>query len=623
MKKVLFFLLILFLSAGPMKGMDDFDPDFHWREMHYYAKSRSDWFKETCKTLTNESRDLKERFALAKKIIPGVNESEIPVPSSLSLKTQKVMQLKKGINGILSDLIFASLYWDFLERTLAFYINSNAEEGRKSVLLHFARELNNFDEFARGDLLQNLKSNYIGEEFFINRAIYEEVERLSWHYSIEIPKLALLVDQQTKEEINLQELRFSNMNFSATGSLEAASNQCPYFMSQLLNERRQQNSVRANENLPPDLFHPKMRGFQSYILPTSGPIFIQELEEEPTKTPKKTKNREIKKTSEPKTKPIRSTSPLQQDPVPPKPEPIPVAESPALPVFSPVIFVPEPIIPLKPQKVDLRDIPFHIEHRSLTSYTFRDRTYSLPLFHEKMTCFDLSFLKEIKRMIHTSPKTDRVPNLAKGSLTLHFQVEGRDAQVTIGFDELFVSGGKFFGREDFNFKKKHHLVNGMQDMLTEEEREYIYKLPFDKKWIPLGIALEKKLRRDVIGGPWRRNCLDSEALFLLRVRERLPQILKDIVKNGSVVLQGMVLGISSYRDACPDCQKLIQGFQWSLPYIISTIRVPNLVMDSNFATLALIFGHKRLLEDVNVKLIHKPASLTPKKNKLICIQSKE
>jgi len=54
MRRFFLFFLVSLFCLNSLKAMNDFDPDFHWEEMHYYAKSRSDWHKDACQKLSND-----------------------------------------------------------------------------------------------------------------------------------------------------------------------------------------------------------------------------------------------------------------------------------------------------------------------------------------------------------------------------------------------------------------------------------------------------------------------------------------------------------------------------------------------------------------------------------------
>ncbi len=141
----------------------------------------------------------------------------------------------------------------------------------------------------------------------------------------------------------------------------------------------------------------------------------------------------------------------------------------------------------------------------------------------------------------------------------------------------------------------------------------------------LGIAREKKLRSQAVGGPWRSNCVDSAALLLFHLIKKLPGILDGVTAEyqGEIVtMKGAVIGVSSYRGCC--CEKLSQGFGWNLHEAILRSKHKQLLVDKNFATLANTLGHIRSesrLEHAPPRFISGHASLEPYKHKLICTQS--
>ena len=613
--------------------------------------------------------DLKERSAFAKQIFPSINESDIQMSKGLSLKTQQIQRSKKIINAVLNDMIYGSIFWNFLERSLEFYCNTthNNIEARKTILPHLARELIHFDKFAAEDLKNGPEIDYYNEEFFVNRTIFEECAVLANYYEIEIEHITQAINSQTKQSVNLTELREQNAPLEIVTEPRKASDKLPFFMEQLINYRTYQSSTSAQECLLTDLSNAKMKAFQAYILPVSGPAFVRELSQnsiienkEPSKkepvkaTPKnktsgsakKKKKTTHKKLDQQDVSSLEPTKPVQEvqdqvsmtDVETNKAADIPLileedkSKSTENKLILKRIIAPQetkPVIsdraPIVLKRINLRDIKFHVEQRDSTSYSYKGVVYSLPFFQKSLQHFDIGFLEQIKKMTHLSPKTDKLPNLAQGFITFHFQVGKEDRCEIINVKDLFLSGGKFFGEADISFKKDNRIINAMQDMLTENEKGAIYSQPLNKRGIPLGIAMEKKLRSQIIGGPWRSNCLDSEALFLLRVTKSLPQILKTLTSDSQdqpVKINGVVLGISSYRDCCPNCQNLIQGFQWTLPNTILSSNIPGLTLDDKFASLAITFGKIR---PENTKYKHPileflkgQTNLEPGKHKLIC-----
>jgi hypothetical protein len=97
--------------------------------------------------------------------------------------------------------------------------------------------------------------------------------------------------------------------------------------------------------------------------------------------------------------------------------------------------------------------------------------------------------------------------------------------------------------------------------------------------------------------------------------------------NGSdqpLTLKHVVLSISSYRDCCLNCQKLIQGFQWQLRNLILGFNVSNLIIDNNFGTLAIVKGHIRptgQYPEEPFTLTKGPINLEATRHTLVCTQS--
>ena|SRR3990167_10070506 len=114
------------------------------------------------------------------------------------------------------------------------------------------------------------------------------------------------------------------------------------------------------------------------------------------------------------------------------------------------------------------------------------------------------------------------------------------------------------------------------------------------------------------------HCVDSEAILLLRLVQRLPSFLYQMHevsgKDDVITITGLILGISSYRDCCLKCQRLIQGFQWAVKDILQNALDERMRIDDNFGTLAITYGHTRLKfcegelepEFLNTDFIFKP-----------------
>ncbi len=657
----------------------EFNSEASWSDMHNLARSRAEWFQKTISDLTNPHIPLEEKVISATKICPELCELEIPAPKGLSKETKLRIKQEKILKTVLSDLLYSQLYWNFLERTLEFYYSpeNSLSTIRQAVLPHLSRELINFDYYARDELPKKYK--YCLEEYFINRAIFKECEALADHWGLAIDQPVEMTRPGTKEPVRLDTESDLKGFTLIEGESVKASKKEPYFMEQILYFRRTAlNSV-------PDANHPMMQAFQAYTLPDSGPIFITPISSgakagpsltfsemnEPSrkkgrkssKNKKKGQSSKTATTFEKKIKPnkketeeLLSIEPISQEEQSstsprkaPYLEPI-VGSSSLSSVVKPeclkdpktseikekklekadhTLPINAPILPFAPRMLNMRDVELHIEHRDSTNYAFQGKVYNFPFAAKSPDCFSIDFLRKIKEMTHLSPKTDKLPNLAQGAITFHYEIGSQQKRKTIKLDELFLSGGKFFGKEDLGFKRDHKIVNAMQDMLPQEERAYIYDLPMEQKGIPLGIAMEKRLRRLVIGGAWKDNCVDSEAILILKLLQKLPNILKYDLMNGArepITLKHAVLSILSYRDCCPKCSELIQGFQGQLPYLIYELNIPRLSIAADFGTLAIVKGHVPL----NGKYPQKMAALTKGiisvesgSHTLVCVSSQQ
>ena len=285
-------LVFFFLSFHSLNWAAEFDqglpitpsldPEVHWRDMLNHTQTRSQWFMETTQALSDSKLPLEQRYAIAQKISPKIDDSMVIVSVMLSRGTQQKLRYTKVINVVLSDLIYASLYWKFLERNIEFYSQEphNTLEIRKSVLPHLARELIHADSYAMGDLKNESTCKYTSEEFFLNRAIHEECEALAKYYEVAIEHMPPIIDKQTHEPITFSEMKSSALSsITVISDPEAASNILPYFMEQLIHYRNFLNRLNVNGRSIPDLNDPRLMIFQSYILPWSGPTLIDALKQ--------------------------------------------------------------------------------------------------------------------------------------------------------------------------------------------------------------------------------------------------------------------------------------------------------------------------------------------------------
>ncbi|MBX9805924.1 MAG: hypothetical protein K2Y18_09275 [Alphaproteobacteria bacterium] len=286
----------------------------------------------------------------------------------------------------------------------------------------------------------------------------------------------------------------------------------------------------------------------------------------------------------------------------------------------------------------IRDIEPHKEYRNLTQYRLEDTVYEFP-FEESPTCFDENFLRVLKEKIHHAQKdADKLPNVAKAAFTIFYQInDGTMEPLTIILNEVFLAGGKFLKKSDIEFKKRYRIVNAMQDLLNDKEKDDIYGRAPDDKSIALGKFMEAKLRQEVIGGAWKNNCLDSEAIFALILCKKIGYLLENKLQNtlnrqttNRVTIKHAVLAISSYRDCCQGCEDLIQGLQWRLRDIILNFNIGKLTVDPSFGTLAIVRGSSKLVSklkyktgDLEQSLEKGIAVLEPGIHKLVCVRVQE
>ncbi|MBX9704314.1 MAG: hypothetical protein K2X39_09200, partial [Silvanigrellaceae bacterium] len=480
------------------------------------------------------------------------NKSKTKDKSRLSPAFQKKTKELCFINVVTVDLSYSFLYWDFLSRVLSFYsepLNSTTEI-RSAVLPHLVRELINFDEFAVVDMEGDNRCRYAVEEFYINRAIYEDCKDLAVSYGIQIDKI---MQMKTEESDVARDLELSDIakveKVSLSKDTVKASNKLPYFMEQIIFHKRQAPS----DTSPPDLKKGMFLAFQEYILPSTGPIYVKEASltstnsesflpptlqatsarnkgkkkppvtkrnEHDKKHPKfpkqeqKDKRELVPQSSESVTSsesvstknssaelkieagiedekqtPSQVTAHLKLKTVDTRPTPVLEASTSASSTTVPVrprtqVALVKQAKLLKPLS-NIREVNFHIQHRSSSSYLFQGKEYPFTIGKEDLHCFSLNFLRDIKRMTHLSPSTDKLPNIALGAITFHYQVAGVDLTKTIKLAELFLSGGKYFDGEDLDFKARHKILNGLQDMLTSEDKKVVSSLRHPDKSIQL------------------------------------------------------------------------------------------------------------------------------------------
>jgi hypothetical protein len=646
-----------------------------WEQMHHLSSTRRGELFPILAKFRDEALSLEARFELSKIIAPLQDWKTIPIPKGLSLNKQKEFAQKKLVLAVYGDLFYTHLYWDFLSKSLSPYADltflaSENEALLQQLLPRLAGELEVFFSFCGGDLKQFPKIRFHNEEFFTTLAIYKQCESLANHWKIPIPKLVEFEkkgDLSREERKDRRHVEASGVSFILPKKDEKAVSKSPFFAEKSI-------SYHHSVGLQPFKFFdtdPTLALFQSYGLTPLGPLLsehiqaglclplsqAEERELKPAKATRKVKNTakpqkkksgKPKKQNPPSNPPSKPPSPkhavagveneisverseseeeaivVSQPKAQPKvPSAFPNAEQKKKPV--PVNTPAAPTLSSPPKRLQNQEIPFHISYLSheaaSSGYTYNGKSFSFP-FKSVLSNYDEAFLTKIKALTCLSPKDpDKLPNLATGWIRFH--LEGH-REACFALEENFLSGGRFFYEKDSNFKHQHHLINARQDMLTTQERLALDQFPEAKKGIPMGIAMEEKLRHNIMRGGWKDNALDSEALLLLRLQKKLPLFLRLLaVSYPQSTLTAVALGISSYKNPCPKCERLIQGFQHNLPYLFWHAKNDAIQIAPHLGSIALVYGHRagrfetRAITSVSVAMPH----LKPGAHALTCIHS--
>lgn len=279
------------------------------------------------------------------------------------------------------------------------------------------------------------------------------------------------------------------------------------------------------------------------------------------------------------------------------------------------------------KRLNIRDIKLNIEHNYSTNYMFNGQVFQPTLFESSHTFIRPGMLQHLKEMISSTPeKIDKLPNIAEGFITIHYEEDGISKHIIIDLKERFLSGKRFFAPKDLEFKKLKRIINTNQDMLDESQNKAIRKLASHKRGDFLARTMKEKLCQQILEGAWS-NCLDSEAILLLRLIQKLPSFLDQMHevsgKDSVINITGLVLGISSYRDCCFKCQQLIQGFQWAAKDILQNSMDERIKIDDNFGTLAITYGQARLkFNEGELEFLNSDVILKPGEHKLIRCRAK-
>ncbi len=266
--------------------------------------------------------------------------------------------------------------------------------------------------------------------------------------------------------------------------------------------------------------------------------------------------------------------------------------------------------PLLTEKWNIRDIKYNILRRdsACTSYL---------LHGNKDFYFDNSFAIENSRKtingdllqaLHLLFKRqkDAFPNLATGNITFHYLKNNNHYTKSIDLNELYLAGAYHFPPKDQNYKEmkqKYKIITANEDLIdNEEEERRIHSTNPEIKGMRLGELIEDYLRKEIIGGPFKKNDLDSEAVLMLRLIRKFPTFLQNLLDENpgeEIEIIALFLGIQSYRDCCSTCVSLIHGFQHAckdiLETIIKTIFTPNVIsVHQNFGTYVQTYGQVSL-----------------------------
>lgn len=209
--------------------------------------------------------------------------------------------------------------------------------------------------------------------------------------------------------------------------------------------------------------------------------------------------------------------------------------------------------------------------------------------------FDIGQLQRIKELTRLKPDSPKLPNLASAHLRFHYRVgeEGRIRDFIP--NTLYLSGGRRFPFDE-TYHVDAHIKNAYHNVLTPSE-QYAFRHTHDTqgRWSLLSKRMTQHLNKRVARGPWGVNCADSEGNLLLDLEASLPRYLRELneAAQGPLHIEGVVLGVSTYRDPCWRCRNLLQGFQQGLENALGVaIQGQNLpiTLASNLPSLVFGFG---------------------------------
>ncbi|MCA0369860.1 MAG: hypothetical protein LCH26_01995 [Proteobacteria bacterium] len=206
-----------------------------------------------------------------------------------------------------------------------------------------------------------------------------------------------------------------------------------------------------------------------------------------------------------------------------------------------------------------RDIAWTPEINT-ASYTFNGASFKMP-----GKFFGLKKLRRIKELTHHKPEDEKLPNLASFHMRFHYEVDGAFQALDFLGSALYLSGGYRFHPNE-SYRTQAYVQNAFHDVLSAPERRAFLSKNTDDRRQLLASKTTQLLHSSVATGPWNNNCLDSECILLIDLARQLPQYLANLAASEATPLhiQGVVLGVSTYRDPCWRCRNLLQGWQWGI-----------------------------------------------------------
>ena len=253
---------------------------------------------------------------------------------------------------------------------------------------------------------------------------------------------------------------------------------------------------------------------------------------------------------------------------------------------------------------NINKIKYCVSSRTSPNYSFQGQTFfeTAPYFDKARHTINEKLLEDIK--VYTGRTSDKLPNLGTGFITFHY-INSKNIQCARTFDleALYLSGNQFFHGELGNqFKQEHAILNANQDFLEDEEKATIYQKDSEIRGMYINLSLENKIRKEIIGGPYKYNAMDSESLLMLDLVKRLPQFLMTLIEetpSKDIQINGLFLGVSSYRDCCSGCISVIHGFQHASKDILSKIihtyfENDGIYIHPDYGTLAITYGQIRV-----------------------------